>query len=46
MDTLEGQPGLNQSESGILKLCVGDTIRKQANSLISRQVELENMKVR
>ena len=38
---------LHSSDSnGILKLCDGDTIRKQGNSLIARQVELENMKAR
>ena len=38
--------GLYQSDSGILRLCDGDTVRKQGGALIARQVELENMKAR
>mmetsp|Transcript_14856 Transcript_14856/g.18614 ORF Transcript_14856/g.18614 Transcript_14856/m.18614 type:complete len:103 (-) Transcript_14856:388-696(-) len=36
----------HDQSDGILTLCDGDTMRKEGNSLIARQVELENMKVR
>ena len=40
------QSGANLDTGGILKLCDGDDLRKKGNSLIARQVELENMKER
>ena len=39
--------GISRSDSnGLLDLCEGDTRRKQGATLIARQIELENMKLR
>jgi len=38
---------VNKSNSnGLLELCEGDIRRKQGSTLIARQIELENMKIR
>ena len=36
----------NLESNRVIGLCDGDSMRKQGNSLLARQVELENMKVR
>ena len=36
----------NVEQNRIIGLCDNDNVRKQGNSLLARQVELENMRVR